>query len=323
MGMSMKVKKFFDKLDDKNSLLFKKLYYKPESVLGNEQDMDKAEEEYYNLFYYYDLMMNNNLLDFIITTYYDNDFRDRTKDNIQIWRKLNFFVYDSLEFKKYHFIKDDQELIDVLESRIPIKEYLNKHKPKYALMTLYEYYTNNKRLFEHNYDSSYIEQYDEKKAKEARSNLYSVLTVMREKLYKKDHKEVVLRWIQEDNYETESDSENAYLYTHFINNPALDSSVLDNLVCENRFLDIIEEQLENKKLKDIALDNAISIIRMGIDVKSYQAVEWDLYQNRIGLEVVKSFDINHANQLLYKLVKYKSKLDNSKVKKNRYRNYLF
>lgn len=319
----MSINEFFSSLTDNELFIFKKLYKDPESILGNEQDMDKAEEEYYNLFYYYDLMMNNNLLDFIITAYYETDFNSRTKDNFQVWRKLNFFVFDSLEFKKYHFIKDDQKLIDVLESRIPIKEYLSNHKLKYALMTLYDYYTNNKRLFDHDYDSSYVEQYDEKKAKEAQSLLNLRLTVMQEKLYKKDHKEDVLRWIQEDNYDTESGSEKAYLYTHFINNPALDSSALDNLVCENRFLDIIEEQLDNKKLKGIALDNAINIIRMGIDVKSYQEVEWNLYQNRIGVGVVKSFDIDHANQLLYKLVKYKSKLDNSRVKKKRYKNYLF
>lgn len=36
--MSIQVKDFFTKLDDKEEFLFKKLYYQPESILGKKEN---------------------------------------------------------------------------------------------------------------------------------------------------------------------------------------------------------------------------------------------------------------------------------------------
>lgn len=181
--MSEEFKNFFNKNKDSQDIaLLLKLYNNPSSVIGNKQDMDEAEEEYYNLDDYFRLMMNNNLTEFIQLAIYDSNFSE--KADIQTWRKLNFFLYDSADFKKYYHILDDPDTLSVLSDEISIQEYLRRkgnYLPKFSLMEMKKAYQKYEKLFEYCYPKEQIDNYDEKKAEYVRNDVNLTLEVIREK----------------------------------------------------------------------------------------------------------------------------------------------
>lgn len=307
MSMSIQVKDFFSKLDDKELFMFKKLYYQPEKVLGEKKEDREAEQDYKNSFYYCDLMMNNNLSDFVIAVFYDDDFRDRVEDNYQIWQKFSYFLYDSKDFKKYYGFTDDEELLLVITEKMPYKKYLDSHKPKYPLMAYYDAYKKYRRLFDHSYPKEQIESYDEYKANEACSYLQLIGQVIREKEAKKLKKEYSLERIKEEDYTLDNCDGDKYLYKHNLDDIGFDSSALDALVCENRFLEIIDEKIKNNQLEGKVIDNIINIIYTGIDIKTYNTSYNNFYIGRIGEKTVKSFNIEYAKKILNKLIKIKGK----------------
>ena len=168
--MSEELKKFFNKIEgSQDFFLLWRLYNNPSNVIGNKQDMDEAEKEYYNLYDYFKLMMNNNLTEFIQLALRDNNFKG--KDDIQIWRKLGFFLYDSADFKKYYYMLDDPDVLLALKDKIPIQEYLKRKKdthPKFPLFEMYEAYKKYAKLFKHNYPREQVDNYDEKQAAHVR-----------------------------------------------------------------------------------------------------------------------------------------------------------
>ena len=310
MSMSIQVKDFFSKLDDKELFMFKKLYYQPEQVLGEKKEEDReAEQDYKNSFYYCDLMMNNNLSNFIISVFYDDDFMERVEDNYQIWQKFGYFLYDSKDFKKYYGFTDDEELLLVITDKMPYRKYLDNHKPKYPLMAYYDAYKKYRRLFDHSYPKEQIESYDEYKANEARSYLQLIGQVIREEEDKKLKKEYSLERIKKEDYTLDIDTYcgDKYLYNHNLDNIGLDSSALDALVCENRFLEIIEEKINNNQIEGKVINNVMDIINMGIDIKKNDSYYSNLYRGRIGEETVKSYNVKYAKEIMNKLSKIRGR----------------
>lgn len=323
--MKVELKKFFEKIkNSKDSFLFLKLYYNPSSVLGDKQDMDEAEEEYNNLQNYCDLMLNNNLTEFINLLLNDDEFEERA--DLQIWRKLNFFLYDSADFKNYHQFQYDEDLIKLFTDKMTIIEYLDKKEFPHingsviGLISRYDIYKKYTRLFEYNYSKEQVESFDENEASNVRSWVNLRIDVIKEKTIDKQRKkEIALKWIQEDDYSC-SNYDNVYLYRYVLKSnfcepdslfPGLCFTSLDNLVCENRFLDIMQQLLEQGIIKGIPLDNAIEIINMGIQIKSFKEPNADFFIKRLGKDLVKEFDIKKAQQLLSELILYKRKNENT------------
>ena len=313
--MSEELKAFFNSIEgSEDYLLLMRLYYNPSSVLGSKQDMNEAEEEYYHLHDYFRLMMNNNLSKFICLVSYDDNFLG--KDDIQVWRKLHFFVYDSIDFKKYYHSLDDPDVVLALNDEIPLQEYRRRKigtKTKFGLFDIYEAYKKYKRLFEHNYPSEQVDNYDITQAKEAKTKLRHKLEYFRETIIKrKDNKELALKMIKQEDYSKANRVDNTYLYRHQINSPFPPHRELDDLVCENEFLDIIEEKLDEGTIEGVPLDNALNIIIMGISIKKRTNEDTEYLIERLGKDLVKSFDLQHAESLVSKITLYK--INNNKQK---------
>lgn len=318
--MSEELKAFFEKIKDSGDLfLFLRLYHNPSSVLGDKQDMDEAKEEYNNLHNYCDLMLNNNLTEFIELALKDDEFRK--KADFQTWIKLSFFLYDSADFKKYHYIQYDEDLIKLFKGEMTVFEFLDKkglpriNGSVMGLMGRYNIYKKFTRLFEHNYSKEQVESFDENKSSSVRSWVNFRMEVIKEKAIDKQRdKETALNWIQEDDYSDNGDIDNMYLYRYVLKSdfiepyslrPGICFTALDNLVCENRFLDIMQQILEQGVIKGIPLDNAIEIINMGIQIKSFKEPDADFFRKRLGNDLVKEFDIKKAKTLLSELRLYK------------------
>lgn len=320
--MTLELKKFFEKIkNSEDSFLFLRLYHNPSSVLGSKQDMDEAEEEYYTLHNYFDLMLNNNLTEFIDLVLRDEEFGE--KANIQIWRKFNFFICDSINFIRYHHFKYDEDLMRVLKNEITIKEFLDKKQFSNideAIMEIIiksDIYLKYIKLFEYDYSKEQIESYDVRKSLNVRNRInLRMLDIKERTIDRQRSKEVALEWILEDDYSEKSDYDNMYLYRHVLKNdfydpqnsiPGICATSFYDLVCENRFLDVMEQILKQGMIEGIPLDNAIEIINMGIQIKECQEPDAEFLAKTLGVDLVKEFDIKKAKNLLSQLFLYKRK----------------
>ena len=315
--MSEELKQFFNKIKNSQDLfLLWKLYKNPSSVIGNKQDMDEAEEEYYNLYDYCRLMMNNNLTEFIQLILYDSNFLG--KEDIQTWRKLGFFLYDSADFKVYYHMLDDPDLLPLFRNDITIQEYIKRKgsfQPKFPLLEMYNAYQKYKKLFKYHYPKEQIDNYDEKKAAHVRSMINLRLNVIRERtIEREENKKIAMKQVEEDDYSNDADLDNTFLYKYQLFTdfwelyslfPNLCMKTFDNLVCENKFLDIIEHKLDKGKIDGIPLDNALDIINMGINIKKFIISDWEMLAGRLGMDLVRNFDLHHAESLVSKITLYR------------------
>jgi hypothetical protein len=91
---------------------------------------------------------------------------------------------------------------------------------------------------------------------------------------------------------------------------------MTKLVCENRFLNVVQRLLEEKELEEEIIDNIISIIHLGIQIKTRVVYKIDFYYERMDVEAIKSFDLIKARSLISVLteLKYKSKNDFKLIK---------
>ena len=113
-----------------------------------------------------------------------------------------------------------------------------------------------------------------------------------------------MKWIDDDDYSDGSDFDNTYLYRYqLLRNSSY--RAFDDLVCENRFLDIIEHKLDEGKIDGIPLDNALSIIIMGINIKKGNINNLELLVERLGIDLVRNFDLHHAEGLVSKITLYR------------------
>ena len=84
------------------------------------------------------------------------------------------------------------------------------------------------------------------------------------------------------------------------------------LVCENDFLDVIENDLLTKNLPDIVIKHIIDILTISVDFKTYNVKYenfWALYKS-LG-DKIKSFDYKRAKGLITLL---ESRMDRPKLK---------
>lgn len=292
--MSDKVSNFFQNLrNDDDLFLFYRLYNNPNSVLGDKQKLNEVEEEYLNLFNYYDLMLNNNLTEFILAVYFDDDFRKRTNLYNRIWTKFNFFLFDSIDFKKYSCISKDKNLIDVIEDRMYISDYLKTNRPPYALFEVKEAWTKYKKLFDYGYSDEKIELYNEKRANLATLYTNIVIGIINEKEFIKRKKEKYFKKI----------SQNTFDCANSLNE--INCEVLDFLVCENKYLNIIDKIIQDENLNEKLIDNIINIINIGIKIKKHIIPNTGFYIRKIDDKQIEEFDLELAKMLIKKLNIYK------------------
>ena len=311
--MPEELKNFFEMIKSTDqAFLFFRLYHNPNSVLGNKQDMDEAEQEYFELHDFCSLILNNNLIIFLELALLDEKFRDKL--DLQLYRKLHFFLWDSIEFRKHHHFQSDEDLMKLLRKEMPVLEYLEKKNlPKtngsvFGLGCRYDIYTKYKRLFDYNYSQEQVDNYDEQKAHSVRSTLNFKMECIRERMQKEATKKNILRRISEDDYS--SDNNDMYLSTHSIQYSEMDGfKFYDATVCKNEFLDIMDELLQKGQISGSALDHASEIIDVSIGVKTYTFHDAVFQRKRLGNDRVNDFDLKRAENLLSEISFYKTNKD--------------
>ena len=128
---------------------------------------------------------------------------------------------------------------------------------------------------------------------------------------KKDMEEAdklaILKWIEKDEYSEGSDLENTFLANNLLFSEfeepfslvsGLSTTVFNNLVCENRFLDILDHKLEEGTISGIPLDNALEILLFGISIKKGEIEPLELFVDHLGIDLVRDFDWKHAEKLV-------------------------
>ena len=338
--MRKEVKEFFKKLEknnDKDYLLFYRLYKNPFDVLGNETDFDKAEEEYNNLPCYYQLMMNNNLIEFLKVACYDADFAICEESHIQIWRKLRFFLWDSREFKDFYLLMHNhEELFNMVKkladgggiSISEIRAYnernkdsftiLGYHKTYFCLADLYNKY---KRLYDNGITLEQVESYDYEQAKYQIEEIDWKREVIKEKQDKKIRNFYILKRIEREDCSINSTGDDIYLFTYLLipgyNDPTsvvpyMIPEVFEALVCENKFLDIIESKMQEYELDPAAIQNALQVISVGINIKTGVISNSNTLKGKLGEERVNKFDLKHAKELNNRLLTLQHKQSQKK-----------
>lgn len=332
--MSEEMKAFFRIISGtKEEWLFRKLYKDPTSILGDAEDWDKAEKEYLDLPYYCELMMNNNLTLFIKAALCDSSFLELTEYKIQIWRKFNFFLYDSQEFKIFYPILRDKELIELFDRYETvtfgdIKRYEEKNGSIYkryhkSFARLFEEYKKFSRLCKHGYSKDDIDRYDEIESEYNRLIIQNLAIQLKERnIENKEEKKAILDIVEEEDPK-DSRSYLAYHQLYYTNPYDVNEEIIDritfkNFVCENRFLDIVEKKLESGSLDGDGLDNAIQIIDLGVQIKKNVSPEAHYLSEVLGDELVSEFDLERAINLENRLYKYRA----LKRKQKRYPDYI-
>ena len=94
--------------------------------------------------------------------------------------------------------------------------------------------------------------------------------------------------------------------------PYIVPEVLDDLVCNNNFLDIIDKKMSECELAPVAIKNALQIITEGIAIRTGEAQNASLLRGRLGEERVKGFDLKHAKDLTNRLMVLRQKQANRK-----------
>ena len=316
MAMSKKMVDFFERIKStKDEFLFRKLYETPENVLGNKKGFDEIEEEYNNLFSYCELMLNNRLIDFLEVAYNDEEFQNKLDENYQMWRKLSFFLYDSVEFKKCYDMFNDEKMLKLLNDKNALNGFLSNIKNKdellqiqISIMELYNNYQKFQRLINYGYKEKVIEDFDEIRALNIKGKIdYRITEKVRvEKIEKPRKKEYILKRVEMEDCSEGCNYNDTYLCTYTLRSGFFGIDVIDNLTCENRFVKIMSEKLKKGSIDSLALENTIDIILLSLEIKRYEEPNREFYIKRIGEDVVKSFDLKAAESLLADLVAYRN-----------------
>lgn len=301
--MNKELKQFLGELRKNKSygFLFTKLYYSPKSVLGGSNE--PSPEEYDKINNYFDLILNNDFTKFI-----DLCLRDETfvsKLDISLYRKLSFFLYDSINFKKNY---SERTINAGKNGLISTKDMSNFEI--FSLLLLYKIYKEYEKLFDHNYSQEQVDSYNHRYAETVRQDL-----IFRTSMYyqqpedKKAGKDLMLAMIKDDDYNDEP-----FLTRPLVSMFGIDTIIFDSFVCENRFCDIIEQLLSQNKLEGFVLDNVVQIISIGISIKDLSLGDVEDYKKRLGKEIIRDFDIEKAKKLVSDLTRLKNKNKNKRLR---------
>lgn len=110
-----------------------------------------------------------------------------------------------------------------------------------------------------------------------------------------DLKEKVLNEIKEN-----KDNQSVTLYLNYYNS----DKVVDSLICDNKFLDLLESDILNRDLNEFTITNIIEMLLLSIRIKTNSPETLDEIYIRKRLmkrEYYYEFDIQKAKELVFKL----------------------
>ncbi len=306
--MTQEVKHYLDKIEKEvpeNYLSFYRFYLKPEVALGGGD-----EATFQNYQDYGDIRLfalHPYFYPFLSACMKDHDFDARC--SYAALTKLRFLLYDVNEW--YHdYIPDleDSYLRDFCEGKVPAGKYADKYNSLslWAIFTHYQDYGWLYQLGKKKEELSYLEE--ETLRQLLTDNSWRIDIKYQTTILPKEERKSILERIKKDPYQ---DIDNCFLYLY-------DSShekVLKSIVCDNEFLDILEEYLLPKKLPSAIVRHILNILSLGVQMKKMRS---DLYENfdllyaTIGEEKIKNFDYRRAEKLISL---FQTRIEPIKIKK--------
>jgi len=209
------------------------------------------------------------------------------KLEFNLLRKIRFLLYDSKEFKREYFKPlEDSYLRDWCNNKVPIGSTYAKRYNALELWGISLRYQEYGWIYDLELPKKQIDSL----------NIELIEHLMAAIKPEEDRKSLLNR-IKTDNYE---EVDNCFLYGR----DGRDRKVFLYLVCDNDFLQIVEEILLKQSLPKIVIRNIIDILQVGIDFKTLNKVydDFDFHYQQLGSEKVKCFDYKKAEKLISKLL---------------------
>lgn len=265
-----KVSEFLNniKLDDEELYFLLYRFYKNPNVI-NESIFKKR------------FFMNNDFIDFLYSCVFEEEFIDNL--DLDTAYELKEYVKDSLEYKKI-FLKKIMSLKDNSEYKRIIKK-----------MDLINEFSKNKlKRFDDDKASMLIDELD----------FHMVYSIVPEKSYVK---ESIINEIINDDYSIIKDCLLFERLFYLPDKDCYDGELFEALLCENKFLSVVEQLMnQNKLYNKKIIDNIISIISTGISIKRKEISDYNAFEEILGEELILSFDIEKASSIISKLTLLKN-----------------
>lgn len=280
--MIPKIKQY---LNTNNYFIFFKFFLHPSDSLGG-----SAEETLDNYQEYGDikkLIVNQDFFPFLKECLEDEDFKDKL-DYILL-QKIKCIVSDMYNFKK-KYIDDleDEYLRNWCKNKVPLGPIYCKKYNQLELWGISEHYKQYGWLYELGVTKEYLDEIDEKLIKEIIDKItWEIIYYYEVYIEPIKKRKIILEIIRTDDY---SKPESCFLESR----KGQDKKSFTNLVCDNEFLEIAEKILLEQELINLIINNIISILEIGIDMKTLRVDKYenfDIRYNLLDKDKIKKFDL--------------------------------
>lgn len=295
----MNVKEFLNLVKKEDSAQYFRLYkfYKNPAVsLGGTEE--KTLESYYQHGEIKNLIANNIFFQFLDLCLREESFVQKL--DFILLRKIRFLLYDSKVFKEEYLDPlEDPYLRNWCSNKVPIGEYYSKKYNKLELWSISLKYQELGWIYELGLGKEIINDLDLNLIRRLLSEISFQIDVYYERYVKPiEDRKILLDTIRQEDY---SASRNCFLESR----DAFDKRVFKNLVCDNDFLDIVEETLLPKDLPKGVITNIISILEVSVDFKTLNIKyeDFQLHYQELGKERIASYNYQRAIKLISELKK--------------------
>lgn len=290
---SKNILKKLEKENLKDYWLFYQFYFSPSQILNSQNEEIDEKETIPNSMK--ELLKNPYFLSFLTTCMNDPKFLSKlTKELIIILKDLSF---DLIIFKQDYIADlEEEELIAICNNEAFINEY---YRQKYTVIELFRIVKHYKK-----YKTFYDLKLQPKDLNESlliklsnSLNVFEFYYDIHLKPFAK--KEGILDLIRFNNYDIPS---TCYLETH----DGHDQESFLTLVCEQEFLNIIEEILLTKDLSQTIMNNILEILEISINFKTLKTFSYENFMahySNLEKEKIKKFNLQKAIYLKKKIQK--------------------
>lgn len=309
MAIPYEVRMFLKKIKKDDYFMFRRLYENPKSFLELESDDD--------IKYNNDWILNNNFLDFMIIVCSDDDYIKRTWSCKDIWEMFQASIYYSIKVKEMYNASSLEEKINILDGKSEILENFrdsNENDTSLWIRDLFQRYEIYKTI-NNKVEIDRIEKYNMKKAKEALELTLGTISMINEDIKLKNKKPAIIKSILYDDCSIDGPEDTTLCMYWFEYSQWVISDAFYLFVCDNDFLNVIKQKIEEDNMGGIPQKNALNIINFGIEIKKRETIYYSLCEEYLGEKTINNFDLKLAEELVLKLQNriYKEKHEARKV----------
>lgn len=288
-----KVKEFLqnlEKIDEEQFFRFYRFYKNPKDSLGG--DEEDTLENYYEFGDIKYFILNNTFFEFLELCLKEEEFQKKL--NLNLLTKIRYILFDSKDFKREYFAPlEDEHLRNFCKNKEPIEPLYREKYNALELVAIYEKYKKFGWIYEMKLDKKRVDNLNTDLIdKLCLQNTYQIEVYKEKYIEPQQQRKHLLNRVLTDDY---SNNINCVL----ANYGAHDKKIFLNLVCDNEFLQIVDELLK-KELPNIVINHIIEILDMSINFKKLRTSMYEdfwIHYNQIE-EKIKVYDYRKAEFLI-------------------------